>query len=147
MANTLPHNASHLTQVLIPACARWPDSCLADTLLHRGFKPQRALMHLLGNAGRIRNVPVAAVNQHVTVRLHRPASLPDRAPALLWIHGGGTSSVAAQDDKYLRELFHLTGVAVAAEEHRLAPGTRIRSRSKTVMRRYYGWRTNLGRPR
>ena len=47
-------------------------------------------MHLMGNAGRLRNVPVVAVNEHVNVRLHRPAGLPDRAPALLWIHGGGT---------------------------------------------------------
>jgi acetyl esterase/lipase len=79
-------------------------------------------MNLMGNAGRIRNVPVAAVNEHVTVRLHRPASLPDRAPAMLWIHGGGTiMGHAAHDDKFLRKLTHLTGVAVAAVEHRLAP--------------------------
>ena len=76
----------------------------------------------MGNAGRIRNVPVAAVNEHVKVRLHRPTGLPDRAPALLWIHGGGTiMGTAVQDDKYCRKLSHLTGVAVAAVEHRLAP--------------------------
>ena len=79
-------------------------------------------MRLMGDAGRLRDVPVAAVNEHVTVRLHRPAGLPDRAPALLWIHGGGTlMGVAAQDDKYLRELSRLTHVAIAAVEHRLAP--------------------------
>jgi acetyl esterase/lipase len=90
--------------------------------LHRGYKVQRALMNLIGNAGRIRNIPVAKVNEHVTVRLHRPAGLPDRAPAMLWIHGGGTiMGHAAQDDKYLRKLSHLTDVAVAAVEHRLAP--------------------------
>jgi acetyl esterase/lipase len=41
---------------------------------------------------------------------------------MLWIHGGGTiMGHAAQDDKFLRNLSHLTGVAVAAVEHRLAP--------------------------
>jgi acetyl esterase/lipase len=90
--------------------------------LHRGYKVQRALMHLMGNAARVRNVPVAAVNEHVTVRLHRPPGLPTRAPAMLWIHGGGTiMGHAAQDDKFLRKLAHRTGVAVAAVEHRLAP--------------------------
>jgi acetyl esterase/lipase len=90
--------------------------------LYGGYKLQRTLMNLMGNAGRIRHVPVAAVNEHVTVRLHRPVGLPDRAPAMLWIHGGGTiMGHAAQDDKYLRKLSHLTGVAVAAVEHRLAP--------------------------
>jgi acetyl esterase/lipase len=90
--------------------------------LYSGYKFQRRLSNLMGNAGRIRNVPVAAVNEHVTVRLHRPAGLPDRAPAMLWIHGGGTiMGHAAQDDKYLRRLSRVTGVAVAAAEHRLAP--------------------------
>ena len=90
--------------------------------LDAGYKLQRGLMNLMGNAGRLRHIPVAAVNEHVTVRLHRPFGLPERAPAMLWIHGGGTiMGHAAQDDKYLRKLSHLTGVAVAAVEHRLAP--------------------------
>lgn len=90
--------------------------------LHRGLKLQRALMHLMASAGRLRDVPVAAVNEHVTVRLHRPASLPNRAPAMLWIHGGATvMGHAAQDDKYLRKLSNLTDVAIVAVEHRLAP--------------------------
>jgi len=90
--------------------------------LYGGYKLQRGLMNLMGNAGRLRHIPVAAVNEHVTVRLHRPFGLPDRAPAMLWIHGGGTiMGHAAQDDKYLRKLSHLTGVAVAAVEHRLTP--------------------------
>lgn len=90
--------------------------------LHRGYKLQRKLMAALGHAGRLRDTPVVAVNENVTVRLHRPAGLPGRAPALLWIHGGGTiMGVAAQDDKYLRRLCHRTGIAAAAVEHRLAP--------------------------
>jgi acetyl esterase/lipase len=90
--------------------------------LYGGYRLQRRLMNLIGNARRMRHVPVAAVNEHVTVRLHRPADLPDRAAAMLWIHGGGTiMGHAAQDDKFLRKLSHITGVAVAAVEHRLAP--------------------------
>lgn len=90
--------------------------------LHRGYQVPRALMQLMANAGRLRHVPVVRVNEHVTVRLHRPAGLPDRAPAMLWIHGGGTlMGNAVQDDKYCRKLSHLTGVTVAAVEHRLAP--------------------------
>ena len=90
--------------------------------LHRGYRVQRKLTQLMGNAGRIRNVPVVAVNEHVKVRLHRPTGLPDRAPALLWIHGGATiMGTAVHDDKYCRKLSNLTGVAVAAVEHRLAP--------------------------
>jgi acetyl esterase/lipase len=54
--------------------------------------------------------------------MHRPARLVEPAPALLWIHGGGTlMGTAVQDDRYCRKLSRLTGVAVAAVEHRLAP--------------------------
>jgi acetyl esterase/lipase len=122
MANRFPGNAFTSRQALDPSLRKVARFLPRGYALHRGLKLQRTLMHLLGSAGRIRNVPVAVVNEHVTVRLHRPAGLPDRAPALLWIHGGGTiMGHAAHDDKYLRKLSHLTGVAVAAVEHRLAP--------------------------
>ncbi len=122
MANRFPENAFTSGQALHPSLRRVARFLPRGYALHRGFKLQRRLMHLLGNGGRIREIPVAAVNEHVTVRLHRPAGLPDRAPALLWIHGGGTiMGHAAQDDKFLRKLSHLTGIAVAAVEHRLAP--------------------------
>ncbi|ORV85921.1 alpha/beta hydrolase [Mycobacterium interjectum] len=122
MANTYADNAFTSRRALDPglrAAARFLPRGYA---LHRGYKIQRRLMNLMGNAGRLRHVPVAAVNEHVTVRLHRPAGLPVRAPAMLWIHGGGTiMGHAAQDDKFLRKLSHQTGVAVAAVDHRLAP--------------------------
>lgn len=122
MTNRFPENAFTSRQALDPGLRKVARFLPRGYALHRGYKLQRALMNFMGNAGRIRNVPVAAVNEHVTVRLHRPAGLPDRAPALLWIHGGGTiMGHAAQDDKYLRKLSRLTGVAVAAVEHRLAP--------------------------
>lgn len=47
---------------------------------------------------------------------------PVKPPTLLWIHGGGTlMGTAAQDDKYCRRMAHLSGIAVASVEHRLAP--------------------------
>jgi acetyl esterase/lipase len=122
MASGFPENTFTSRQALDPGLRRAARFVPRGNALHRGYKVQRALMNLMGNAGRLRNVPVAAVNEHVRVRLHRPVSLPDRAPAMLWIHGGATiMGHAAQDDKFLRKLSHLTGVGVAAVEHRLAP--------------------------
>lgn len=90
--------------------------------LHRGLKLPRALMRLAAITGRVRDVPVVAVNDDVAVRVHRPGGLPARAPALLWIHGGGTiMGSAAQEDRYCRKLSQQADVAVVAVEHRLAP--------------------------
>lgn len=122
MANTLPRNAFTSPQAVDPGLRKVARFLPRGYALQRGYKVQRALMHLMGSAGRLRDVPVAAVNEHVTVRLHRPAGLPERAPAMLWIHGGGTlMGTATQDDKFLRKLSRRTDVAVAAVEHRLAP--------------------------
>lgn len=122
MADTLPHHPFISPRAVDPGLRKAARVLPRGYALHRGYKLQRKLMSLIGNAGRFRDVPVVAVDEHVTVRLHRPAGLPGRAPALLWIHGGGTvMGHAAQDDRYLRKLSHLTGVAIAAVEHRLAP--------------------------
>lgn len=122
MANALPENAFTSPQALDPDLRKVARLLPRGYALHRGYKIQRAIMQVLGNAGRLRDVPVISVNEHVTVRMHRPAGLPERAPALLWIHGGGTiMGTAAQDDKFCRKLSRLTGVAIAAVEHRLAP--------------------------
>ena len=122
MASRLSDNAFTSRQALDPGLRKVARFLPRGNALRRGYKVQRALMQLMGNAGRIRNVPVVAVNEHVKVRLHRPTGRPDRAPALLWIHGGATiMGTAVQDDKYCRKLSRLTGVAVAAVEHRLAP--------------------------
>lgn len=122
MANTLPHNAFTSMQAVDPGLRKVALFLPRGYALHRGYKVQRALMNLMASAGTIRALPTAAVNEHVTVRLHRPPALPRRAPAMLWIHGGGTiMGRAAQDDKYLRMLSQITGVAIAAVEHRLAP--------------------------
>lgn len=122
MTDTAPRDAFTSPQVVDPGLRKVARFLPRGYALHRGYKPQRAIMRMLGNAGRLRDVPVVAVDDHVAVRLHRPAGLPDPAPALLWIHGGGTiMGHAAQDDKYLRMLSRRTGVGIAAVEHRLAP--------------------------
>ncbi|WAC93835.1 alpha/beta hydrolase [Mycobacterium sp. Aquia_213] len=122
MANALPENAFTSPQALDPDLRKVARFLPRGYALHRGYKVQRAIMLALGNAGRLRDVPVVRVNEHVKVRMHRPAGLPERASALLWIHGGGTiMGTAVQDDKFCRKLSRLTGVAVAAVEHRLAP--------------------------
>ena len=122
MASLFADNAFTSGQAVDPALRKVARFLPRGYALHRGYKVQRALMNLMAGSGRLRDVPVAAVNEHVTVRLHRPPGLPERAPAMLWIHGGGTiMGHAAQDDKFLRKLCHLTRVAVAAVEHRLAP--------------------------
>jgi acetyl esterase/lipase len=122
LVNSLPENTFTSRQSLDPGLRTVARFLPRGYALHRGFRMQRKLMGLMGSAGRLRDVPVTTVNEHVTVRLHRPAGLPDRAPALLWIHGGGTiMGTAPQDDKYLRKLCQRTGIAAAAVEHRLAP--------------------------
>ncbi|GLE51509.1 alpha/beta hydrolase [Mycobacterium montefiorense] len=122
MANRLPANAFTAPQAVDPDLRKVARFLPRGYALHRGYKVQRAIMLALGNAGRLRDVPAVAVDEHVKVRMHRPAGLPDRAPALLWIHGGGTiMGTAVQDDKSCRKLSRLTGVAIAAVEHRLAP--------------------------
>ncbi|MEE6139273.1 alpha/beta hydrolase [Mycobacterium sp. 050128] len=122
MANVLPENAFTGPQAVDPDLRKVARFLPRGYALHRGYKFQRAIMGILGNAGRLRDVPVVAVNEHVKVRMHRTAGLPDRAPALLWIHGGGTiMGTPVQDDKFCRKLSRLTGVAVAAVKYRLAP--------------------------
>lgn len=90
--------------------------------LQRGLTVPRAAMSLAAQFGKLRDVSIDAVNPNVSVRVHRPAGLPERAPVLLWIHGGGmVMGSAAQDDKFCRRLSHLAGVVIAAVDYRLAP--------------------------
>ncbi|OBI24202.1 alpha/beta hydrolase [Mycobacterium sp. E2238] len=122
MADSLPDKTFTSRQVVDPGLRKVARFLPRGYALHRGLKVQRTIMNLFSSTGRLRDVPVATVDEHVTVRLHRPINAPHRAPALLWVHGGGTiMGHAAQDDKYLRKLSRRTGVAIAAVEHRLAP--------------------------
>ena len=58
----------------------------------------------------------------ISIRLYRPANLPDNAPALYWIHGGGMvlGSVETSDDFCGRFASNLRAL-VASVEYRLAP--------------------------
>lgn len=57
-----------------------------------------------------------------SVFVYRPPSAPVRAPALLWIHGGGmVIGDARQDGAMLVDLADDLGIAVASVQYRLAP--------------------------
>jgi acetyl esterase/lipase len=58
----------------------------------------------------------------VTVRLHRPASLDNPVPGLLWIHGGGyIGGTPSQDDKICGHIAEHLGIVVAGVTYRVAP--------------------------
>ena len=79
-------------------------------------------MKLAARAGQLKDVQSVAVNSDVTVRVQRPPGVAEPGPALLWIHGGGTTmGAAAQEDGFCRKLMNFTDVSVAAVDHRLAP--------------------------
>ena len=58
----------------------------------------------------------------VMVRLYRPAALPDSAPALYWIHGGGmVLGDVEMNDAYCGRLAGQLNALIASVEYRLAP--------------------------
>jgi acetyl esterase/lipase len=64
---------------------------------------------------------VITLGSGVGVRLFRPAD-PGRAPALLWIHGGGyVIGSAEMDDQLCARFSQRLGITVASVEYRLAP--------------------------
>jgi acetyl esterase/lipase len=68
-----------------------------------------------------KDVKVEAVGP-VSVRLHRPASIKQPSPALLWIHGGGfVFGTAAGEDEVCRHFARELGIVVASVDYRLAP--------------------------
>lgn len=90
--------------------------------LTRSLAPQRTIMRWLSAVAAQRDTDTVAVTADVSVRLHRPPALPEPAPALLWLHGGGyVMGSARQEDTYCRRLAHLAQVNVIAVEYRLAP--------------------------
>lgn len=71
---------------------------------------------------RTSGVPVIPLASGASLRLYRPASLPNPAPALLWMHGGGyVIGTAQQDDKLCRNFSAALGITVASVDYRLAP--------------------------
>jgi acetyl esterase/lipase len=86
----------------------------------RTLKPIRMLAGLATRfgPGGVEVVPV----ESISVRLHRPPSTEEPAPALLWIHGGGyVIGSAAQEDAVCRHFVRELGIVVAAVDYRLAP--------------------------
>lgn len=68
------------------------------------------------------DVEVLTLPSGVGVRLFRPTGVTGRAPALLWIHGGGyVIGKAAQDDVLCRRFARELGATVASVEYRMAP--------------------------
>lgn len=68
------------------------------------------------------DVEVLTLVSGVRVRLHRAPGSAAKAPALLWIHGGGyIIGNAAQDDALCRQFARELGITVAAVDYRLAP--------------------------
>jgi acetyl esterase/lipase len=69
-----------------------------------------------------KDVEVLTLSSGVGVRLFRPTRVTGRAPALLWIHGGGyVIGKAAQDDELCRRYARELGATVASVDYRLAP--------------------------
>lgn len=69
-----------------------------------------------------KGVEELTLHHGVRVRLYRPADVAGRAPALLWIHGGGyvLGTPAQDDDLCLRYAAEL-GITVVSVDYRLAP--------------------------
>jgi acetyl esterase/lipase len=68
------------------------------------------------------DIEVLTLPSGVGIRLFRPAGGTGRAPALLWIHGGGyVIGKAAQDDVLCRRFTRELDVTVASVDYRLAP--------------------------
>ena len=82
----------------------------------------RMLTGLTGRRSAPSDVEVITLASGVGVRLFRPAGVPEPAPAMLWIHGGGyVIGTAQQDDALCRRFSRKLGIVVASVEYRLAP--------------------------
>ena len=69
-----------------------------------------------------RMVPGPEGGPDVLVRLYRPEGLPQGAPALYWIHGGGmVMGNVEMNDPYCANIADKLNVLVASVEYRLAP--------------------------
>lgn len=70
----------------------------------------------------LRGVEVAEVSPTAHVRIHRPRTVSDPAPAVLWIHGGGYVLGSARlEDRVCRRMAEGLNAVVAAVDYRLAP--------------------------
>jgi acetyl esterase/lipase len=82
----------------------------------------RAAERLLWRRTPPADIEVLTLPSGIGVRLFRPTGVTGRAPALLWIHGGGyVIGSAAQDDALCRRYARELGAVVASVDYRLAP--------------------------
>ena len=87
----------------------------------RNYRLIRALSTLRSRRA-ISDAEVITLGSGVGVRLFRPASAAEPAPALLWIHGGGyVIGTAEMDDHLCAQFSKRLGITVASVEYRLAP--------------------------
>lgn len=97
-----------------------PEFDLTATALQRSRRPSVVLDRL--QVRRARGVPVIAVDEHASVRLHRPDAGVVDGRAVLWIHGGGyVIGSAVMDDRVCRAYARRLSATVASVEYRLAP--------------------------
>jgi acetyl esterase/lipase len=87
----------------------------------RNYRLIRALSTLRSRRA-MSDAEVITLGSGVGVRLFRPASAAEPAPALLWIHGGGyVIGTAEMDDHLCAQFTKRLGITVASVEYRLAP--------------------------
>ncbi|HSS24830.1 MAG TPA: alpha/beta hydrolase [Mycobacterium sp.] len=80
------------------------------------------LRERLRGPGASSDVEVITLGCGAGVRLFRPVDVPERAPALLWIHSGGyVMGTAQMDDRACRRFSRRLGITVASVDYRLAP--------------------------
>ena len=95
---------------------------LPRTIISARTLPTLRLLTKLTRSARRPDAQVVSVDADVSVHLFRPASARPRAPALLWIHGGGmVLGDAAQDSRFCRRIADQLDIVVASVEYRLAP--------------------------
>lgn len=95
---------------------------LPRTIITARTLPTLRLLTRLAARTRRPDAQVVAVDADVSVHVFRPATARPRAPALLWIHGGGmVLGDAGQDCAFCRRVADELGIVVVSVEYRLAP--------------------------
>lgn len=72
----------------------------------------------------VQNTSIPGPDGKATIRLriYRPQAAGSKAPALLWMHGGGMiGGVPEQDDLYVRRFVEEAGMVVVSVVYRMAP--------------------------
>jgi acetyl esterase/lipase len=95
---------------------------LPRTVITARTLPALRVLTKLAAIARRPDAQVVSVNANVSVHVFRPASAPPRAPALLWIHGGGmVLGDAGQDSGFCRGVAEQLNIIVVSVAYRLAP--------------------------